>query len=116
MLAFRLIKFGISTIITVLVLAWTLGGGLGGLYLEHNPDKLGAVMGGAASVDGEADFVTQAGQFIWGASETDAAIQASIEARPSAAERAADERDRIERENYGKPMEEAYGDSAAPSE
>jgi hypothetical protein len=100
----------------VLVLAWTLGGGLGGLYLEHNPDKLGAVVGGAAAVDGEADFMTQVGQFFGGASETDAAIQASIEARPSAAERAADERDRIERENYGKPMEEAYGDSTEPGE
>lgn len=116
MVAFRLIRLGIGLIISTLVIAWTIGGGMGGLYLEHNPDKLGAVMGGAASVDGEADFITQAGQFIWGASETDAAIQASVEARPSAAERAADERDRIERENYGKPMEEAYGDSAAPSE
>lgn len=116
MLAFRIIKFGIGLFISFLVIAWTIGGGMTGAYFEHNPDKLAAVAMGTAAVDQEAGFFDQVGQFIWGTQEADAAIQASIESQPSQAERAADYRDQVERENYGKPMDETGGDEAAPAE
>lgn len=116
MLAFRLIKLGIGLLISTLVIAWTIGGGMAGVYLENNPDKAGAVAMGAMAVDQEAGFFDQVGQFFWGAQEADAAIQASIDVQPSSAERAADYRDQVERENYGKPMDEASGESVTPAE
>lgn len=116
MLAFRLVKFGIGLFISFLVIAWTIGGGMTGVYLQHNPDKAAAVALGSMSVDQEAGFMDQVSQFIWGAQQADAAMQVAAEAELSSAERAADYRDQVERENYGQPMDDTGGDAAAPAE
>ena len=65
----RLIKRTVQAL-AALWLLFMLFIGIGGTYLEHNPESGLAALGGFVSVDPEAGVFTQAGQFINGAAKT----------------------------------------------
>ena len=85
---------------------WLLGVlviGVGTTWLTHNPEDAAAIAVGAASVDGDASFGTQAGQFGAGVRDGHAMIEAAqaSEMKREMARQLYEEREELAEDGWG---------------